>query len=138
MAASAHPSITDLAKGHEFDVADIEISREGIDRYLAAVGDTNDIYAQTGLVPPLAVAALALTRLLEMIDLPFGTLHIGQEIEVRGGVPMGSRLSMRGWIAQRSVRAGAVISVIEFSLTPFGASEPGLSGRTTVMVQGAA
>lgn len=138
MADSAHPSITALAKGHEFDVGDIEVTRSGVERYLAAVGDTNEIYEKLDLVPPLGVAALALTRLLEQIDLPFGTLHIGQEIEAHDGIAIGARLSMQGRIAQRSVRAGAVISVIEFALTPHGKDEPALSGRTTVMVQGAA
>jgi hypothetical protein len=138
MAAPVRPSITDLPKGYEFDVDDVEITQDAVARYLRAVDDTNDVYERTGLAPPVAVAALALTRLLEMLDLPFGTLHIGQEIEVHGGVPISARLSMRGSIAQRSVRAGALISVIEFSLTPHGQGEPALTGRTTVMVQGAA
>ncbi len=138
MAVPAHPLITDLPKGHQFDIGAIDVAQAGVERYLAAVEDTNAVYAETGLAPPVAVAALALTQLLEMIDLPDGTLHIGQEIESHGGVPIGANLSMRGWIAQRSVRQGAVISVIEFALTPEGSDVPVLTGRTTAMVMGAA
>jgi hypothetical protein len=138
MAAPAHPLITDLPKGHEFDIGAVAVTPDGVERYLAAVEDTNTVYAESGLAPPLAVAAIALTQLLDMIDLPDGTLHIGQEIETHGGVPIGATLSMRGWIAQRSVRQGMVISVIEFALTPDGSDGPALTGRTTVMVQGAA
>ena len=138
MAAPPRPLITDLPKGHELHAGDIEISRQRVGAYLGAVSDTNAVYAETGLVSPVAAAALALTRLLEMLELPFGTLHIGQEIQAHGGIAIDTKLSMRGWIAQRSVRAGAVISVIEFALTPSGASAPALTGRTTVMVQGAA
>ena len=138
MTAPARPSITDLPKSHELNVGDIEITPDGIERYLAAVDDKNSVYGELGLAPPVAVAAFALTRLLDMIYLPFGTLHIGQEIESHGGVAFGTKLSMRGWIGQRSVRAGAVISVIEFALTLRGATEPALTGRTTVLVQGAA
>jgi hypothetical protein len=138
MAAPARPRITDLPKGHEFDIGAIEITADGVDSYLSAVEDANPIYRETNLAPPVAVAAIALKKLLDVIDLPFGTLHIGQEIETHGGVPIGVKLSMRGWIAQRSLRAGAVISVIEFALTPEGAAEAVLTGRTTVMVQGAA
>jgi len=137
MAAPAHPLITDLPKGYEFDIGAIDVTQDGVERYLAAIEDTNAVYNETGLAPPVAVAALALTQLLEMIDLPDGTLHIGQEIEMHGGVPIGAQLSMRGWIAQRSVRQGAVISVIEFALTLDGKGDPALTGRTTVMVQGA-
>jgi hypothetical protein len=134
MADGVRPSITELPKGYEFDVGEIEISNTRVARYLSAVGDTNECYAKTGLVSPVAVAALALTRLLEMLELPFGTLHIGQEIEAHGGVEVGAKLTMRGSIAQRSVRAGAVISVIEFGLELPGAASPALTGRTTVMV----
>ncbi len=138
MAAPARLRITDLPKGHEFDIGEIDITSEAVGRYLAAVDDANSVYAEHGLAPPVAVAALALTQLLEMIELPDGTLHIGQEIETHGGVPIGAKLSMRGWIAQRSVRQGMVISVIEFALTPDGRDAPVLTGRTTAMVQGGA
>jgi len=137
MAAPVRLLITDLPKGHEFDIGAVDVTPEGVERYLAAVEDTNTVYAESGLAPPVALAAIALKQLLDMIELPDGTLHIGQEIEAHGGVALGAKLSMRGWIAQRSVRQGMVISVIEFALTPDGSDAPVLTGRTTAMVQGA-
>jgi hypothetical protein len=138
MAAGSRTLLTDLPKGHEFPVTTFLLSRDHVARYLDAVEDTNAVYLDRGLAPPLAVAALALGSLLEVIELPAGTLHTGQEVEARAGVPLDAALSLAGRIAQRSERAGMVISVIEFDVTPEGAAAPALAGRSTVLVAGAA
>jgi len=138
MAAGSRTLLTDLPKGHEFPVTTFLLSRDHVARYLDAVEDTNAVYLDRGLAPPLAVAALALGSLLEVIELPAGTLHTGQEVEARAGVPLDAALSLAGRIAQRSERAGMVISVIEFDVTPERAAAPALSGRSTVLVAGAA
>lgn len=138
MAAGSRTLITDLPKGHEFPLATFTLSRDDVSRYLDAVGDGNTVYLDRGLAPPLAVAALALGSLLEVIELPAGTLHTGQEVDVHAGVPIGAALSLAGRIAQRSQRAGMVIVIIEFDVTPEGALSPALSGRSTVMVAGGA
>jgi hypothetical protein len=132
MAAPARTLLSELPKGHELNSATFDVGTGDIESYLAAVGDSNNIYASSGLAPPLALAARALGTLLETLELPAGTLHTGQEIDVRGGLPIAGRVSMRGRIVQRSERAGLVIAVLEFDLTADGASEPGLTGRTTV------
>jgi hypothetical protein len=134
MPASSRVSLSDLPKGHEFTPASFDVSEEYLARYLDAVQDTNTLYRERSLAPPLATAALALGSLLETLELPAGTLHTGQEIEMSGGVPIGARVTLRGRVAQRSERAGLIISVLEFDLTPEGAAAPALSGRTTVMI----
>lgn len=136
MAAPARVPLTDLPKDHQFPTTAFSISHDDLSRYLDAVGDANAVYADRGLAPPLAVAARALGALLEVLELPAGTLHTGQEVEAHDGVPVGATLTLSGRIAQRSERAGLVISVIEFAVTPEGSARPALAGRSTVMVQG--
>ena len=75
--------------------------------------------------------------MLEQIELPAASLHTSQEVEARAGVPRDATLALHGRIAQRSERAGMVISVLEFEVTPEGATEPAITGRTTVMMPGA-
>ena len=130
MAAPVRPLLTDLAKGHRFPSTRVQLTVEDVAQYLAAVGDGNSIYLERGLTPPLAVAALGLGALLQTIELPAGTLHSGQELEVRGGVPIGAELTLTGSIVQRSERAGLVISVIEFEMAAAAAT---IAGRTTVV-----
>lgn len=136
MPASARALLSDLPKGHEFSSTTFTLTSDDVARYLAAVEDHNAIYLERGLAPPLCAAASALGALLELLELPAGTLHTGQELDVRGGVPIGATLTLSGRVAQRSERAGVVIISLDFELTPSGASDAVLSGRTTVVVTG--
>ena len=133
MAPAARILLPDLPKGHAFPETSLQITREDVGAYIAAVADTNSLYSDKGLAPPLAVAARALGSLLEIVELPWGSLHTGQELEMSAGVPIGAELTLSGRVAQRSERGGLVISVLEFSVTPAGQATPSVSGRTTVM-----
>jgi len=132
MPPPAKTLLTDLPKGHQFPATTFVLTGDDIARYLDAVGDTNAVYAAIGCAPPLAVAARALGGLLDVMELPAGTLHTGQEVEAHATVPVGATLTLSGRIAQRSERAGLIIAVIEFEVTSAGA--PAITGRTTVMV----
>ena len=131
---AARTPLPDLPKGHEFPRTRFRLTSDDVAKYLEAVGDSNAVYVESGLAPPLAVAARALGSLLDTIELPGGTLHSGQEMNARAGVEIGSELELSGRIAQRSERAGMIISVIEFDVMVAGAAEPALTGRTTVIV----
>ncbi|MEX1253414.1 MAG: MaoC family dehydratase N-terminal domain-containing protein [Dehalococcoidia bacterium] len=137
MTAPSRLLLSNLPKGHELATDRIDLTSARIAAYLAATGDTNVAYADRDIAPPLAVAALALGALLEQIELPAASLHTSQEVEARAGVPLDATLALRGRIAQRSERAAMVISVLEFEVTPEGATEPTITGRTTVMMPGA-
>lgn len=134
MAAPLRISLSDLPKGHEFSPAPFDITREYVDAYVSATRDTSTVYDEAGLAPPLAVATRALGALLAVVELPPGSLHTGQEIEMRAGVPMSAKLTLSGKIAQRSERAGLIIAVLEFDLTVHDGAEPALTGRTMVMM----
>lgn len=134
MAAPALPPLSDLPRGHQFSPISFSLSAEDVSRYLAAVEDATPIYADLQLAPPLAVAARALGSLLEQVGLAGGTLHTGQEMEARAAVPFGAALTLTGRIAQRSERAGMIISVLEFEVTLVGSDTVAVAGRTTVMV----
>jgi hypothetical protein len=133
MAVPTRTLLPDLPKGHRFSDISFQLTAQDIARYLDAVEDANDLYLERRLAPPLAVAARALGALLDFIELPAGALHAGQEVAVHAGVPIGATLTLAGTIAQRSERAGFVISIIEFKVTPAGAPGPALTGRTTLM-----
>ena len=128
--------LSELPKGYEFQATGLQITAADILAYVGAVQDANSVYQDRGLAPPLAVAAHALGALLQMIELPPGTLHTSQQVESAAGVPLGASLTLSGRIAQRSERAGLIISVIEFEVTVAHAlaeKMPALTGKTTVM-----
>lgn len=134
MTAPARVLLSDLPKGHQLPATTFELTTADVERYLAAVEDANAIYLERGLAPPLAVAARALGTLLEVVELPDGTLHTGQEVELHAGVPIGSALTLRGRIEQRYERAGLILSVIAFEVTPRGSDVAAITGRTTVAI----
>ena len=138
MAVPARTLLSDLPKNHRFPDTHFQVTAEALRQYLEAVEDANPVYLERGLAPPLAVAARALGAVLETIELPAGALHTGQEVEAHAGVPIGSTLTLSGRIAQRSERAGLIISVIEFEATPEGAPTLAVTGRTTVMAPASA
>ncbi|OGO50919.1 MAG: hypothetical protein A2148_02155 [Chloroflexi bacterium RBG_16_68_14] len=133
MAVPARVLLATLPKGYQFPPTSLRLTVEDVSCYLDAVQDPNPLYLERRLAPPLAVAALALGSLLEVVELPAGTLHTGQEVEARAGLPIDAELTLAGRIGQRSERAGLIISVIEFELTAAGSDAAALTGRTTVL-----
>ncbi len=129
--------LSDLPKGHEFPATELQITAEDVSAYLDAVQDANSVYRDCGFAPPLAVAARALGALLDLIELPPGTLHTGQQIESAAGVPLGAPLTLSARLTQRSERAGLIIFAIEYAVTVAPATAytmPALTGKTTMMV----
>jgi hypothetical protein len=128
--------LTDLQSGHEFEPVTFTLEPDRVRAYLAATGDQLGLYDQQGLTPPLAIAAFALGALLEAVTQPEGTLHISENLTFSKPVPVGAEVDCRARLAQRSVRAGMVVSVLETEISLKG--ELALTARATVMSPGAA
>jgi MaoC dehydratase-like protein len=126
-------SLTDLAAGDSFEPTSFTITREMARAYRAATADAQDhaYAASRNAVPPLAVAALALGELLRRVGLPQGSLHAGESLEFHAAVPEGAILECRARLAQRSVRAGWIVSVLESDIYRDGAIA--VSARATVL-----
>ena len=92
MAARSRSLLSELPTGHEFSPPPFDLTREYLAAYASATRDTSAVYNEAGLAPPLAVAARALGALLEVVGLPPGSLHTGQEIEMRAGVQASAKL----------------------------------------------
>lgn len=134
MAAGSRVILSGLPKGHEFSPTTFELTAEYVHAYLASTGDTSAIYADAGFAPPLAVAARALGALLTFVELPAGSLHTGQEVDVQAGIAVPATLEWSGRIAQRSERGGLIISALEFQVSKAGETDAILTGRTTIMM----
>ena len=123
--------LTDLAAGHTFPPIPFTIDAGQSRAYLAAAGDALTLYDETGFVPPLAVAALALGALLEHVSLPDGTLHASESLSFKSPVPAGAALECRATLAQRSQRSGWIVSGLDSDIVYNGAVA--VTARTTVL-----
>ena len=124
------PRLDTLAKGHEFPPSAFELTPEWVREYAAAVEDEAIGPLGPDLVPPMAVAALAIRALLDQAALPPGAVHIGQEITFQRAVRASETLSASARIVSRGERGGWVLMGIELSVE--GEGESVMEGRATV------
>ena len=87
-----------------------KITKEWVGQYLEAVGDPLPDYLELGIVPPLAISALALGNLLEKLALPGGAIHSVQEVNTVRAVRLGEELV--GWAGLERPRQRANLQFI--------------------------
>lgn len=107
-------SLADYKAGHSFERHALEISAEFTERYRAAVaGIASDEHVEEGeRVPPMALAAAALGKLIAELGLGAGTIHAGQEVEFIRPVKVGERMYAVAEIASNAVRRSSRFTTI--------------------------
>lgn len=125
-------SFEELAVGYEFPATNYELSKSLIAKYLEAVGG-QQYFLTSGVVPPLAIAAYAMTALSQSFSVPPGSIHASQEFEFLKLVPMGSTVSCGGKIVQKVQRGRLYLVVLEINALNQD-KEKVLSGKATVAV----
>ena len=125
------PALADLPAGHAFPEITFTVDAEKSRAYREATGDRLALYDEQNAVPPLAVAALALGALMEVIELPDGTLHGNESLEAHAAVPAGATLRCTPAVTRNATRAGMVFTTFEFVITREG--KPVISARSTVL-----
>ena len=93
-----------LASGEQISNYRYTLDDELVSRYVKAVSDKSELYSQESLVPPMSIAALSLRGVVMDLDIPGGTLHVGQELEFMGLVLVGDKLDCRATLLQNTVR----------------------------------
>ncbi len=125
-------SFEELAVGYEFPATSYELSQSLIAQYLEAVGG-QQYFLTSGVVPPLAIAAYAMTALSQSFSVPPGSIHASQEFEFLKLVPIGSTISCGGKIVQKVQRGRLHLLVLEINALNQD-KEKVLSGKATVAV----
>ena len=85
------------------------------------------------LVPPMAIAALSLRGVVTDLRIPGGTLHVGQELEFRSGVHLGTSLECNATLAQNSVRGGWRFLVVQLEVSD-GQGGRVMDGKSTIVL----
>jgi hypothetical protein len=124
-------TLTDLSAGHVFEPIVLSVDADSARAYRAAVTDSSVLFDAEGIVPPLVVAALALGALLNQVGLPPGTLHVNEALAFNAAIHIGARLECHATLAQRSQRAGWIVSVLDSEISLDGVAA--LTARATVL-----
>ena len=118
-----------LQRGEELPPLGVAVSAVDVGAYLEATGESPEAWSE--FVPPLQIGAYALAALMQVLPLPDGALHTGQEFEFLRPVVPGEELATTVRVAQRAERGGALFLAFDFDLSD--GEGPALRGRSTVV-----
>ncbi len=125
------PRLDALAKGHQMPPSTFELSPAWVREYVAAVEDEAIGALDEGLVPSMAVAALAVRSLQEGAELPPGAIHLGQELALLKPVRVGEHLTVQARVVSRGERQGWILMGIDLNVEDENHA-PVMSGRATL------
>ena len=100
---------------------------------LEAVGDPLPHYMELGIVPPLAISALALGNVLKELALPGGAIHSTQEVITVRAVGLGEELVGRASLERPRQRGNLQFITANYWVQDAAGNEV-QKGKTTVLV----
>ena len=112
------------------------LSQKEVDQYLDAVQDDSVRHLNSSgaeLAPPMALAALSLRGVVIDLQIPGGTLHVGQEMEFKDAVRVGENLRCIASLASNNVRGGWRFMVVNLSVLRSSGDEV-MEGKSTIML----
>jgi len=122
-----------LEVGYRLPPSSYKLDASIISNYLKAVGDTNHLYQDTKLVPPLAIAAHAMAALAKVIYLPPGTIHLSQEFEFIDAASIND--SFISWAEVSRKQSRGKFHLLAIDLNVFNQNQkPVLSGKCTFIL----
>jgi acyl dehydratase len=96
-----------LATGYEFVPSVFSIDVKSVGKYLDAVDGEKSIYEKGNIVPPMSIAALAMTAMAEGLSMPPGAVHVSQDIQFLNTVGIDDELTSYARV-NRVVKRGKI------------------------------
>ncbi len=96
-----------LTTGYEFEPSGFSIDNVAATKYLDAVDGSKGIYGKNNTVPPMAIAALAMTAMAEGLSMPPGAIHVSQDIQFLNPVIINENLTSYARV-NRVVKRGKI------------------------------
>ena len=103
-----------LEAGQKFPTVSYTLDKPTIHAYLEAVEEKSALYQNTDLVPPTAVAALAMAALAKGTQFPPGCIHTSQKLEFKHSTHIGDIIHCHSRISQSRKRAGMHFITVAF------------------------
>ncbi len=105
-----------LSVGFEFPPQSYCLDSSAIALYLDAVKENNSLFRNEGLVPPMAVTALAMSALSQSITMPSGTIHVSQELDFLKAVKVGDSITCHSKVSRKVERGGLRLMNVDISV----------------------
>jgi len=125
--------LSQVQAGFAFPSQTISLDAAEVDAYIRAVEDPSPAYRGGGaVVPPLAILALAMRGLTDLLTRHPGSTHASQRLTVLRPVPVGSTVTAELIVRTRSERRGFAALILEARV--HNAAGPALEGEMLLMV----
>jgi hypothetical protein len=95
-----------LSAGFEFPPQSYVMEAGVVQLYLSATQETDSLFGEAALVPPMAVAAFAMSALSQSISLPSGTIHVSQELDFLKTVQINDTITCLSRVTRKLERGG--------------------------------
>jgi len=119
--------------GYEFPPVSYQLDSGLVATYLKAVGETSNLYRDSKLVPPMAIAAYAMAALSEGFAVPPGAIHVSQEIEFKDTVSIGDTITCQATVSRKQDRQR--LHLLTADLSVFTQSQKKvLAGKTSFVL----
>ena len=92
-----------LTTGFNFAPSAFKVDAKTVALYLKATDDHNAEY-EDKLIPPMAIAAMAMKAMAERFDLLPGTVHVSQQLEFLNTASIDETLTSYAGVARKIVR----------------------------------
>ena len=122
-----------LEEGYEFTPVDYRLDSSMVTAYIEAVGEDAGFFHNTDTVPPMAIAALALTSLMETVPFPPGTIHVSQEFDFIDTASTKDALTRHARIITKRERGRLRMMTIGLSVYKHD-EQPVLKGETSLIL----
>jgi acyl dehydratase len=106
MAEQAKTEYYHLQVGFEFPARSYRLDAAAVNLYLKAVGESSEMYQSGELVPPMAVTAFAMASLAQGATMPWGTIHVSQELDFLKIVKVGDSITCYSKVGRKLDRGG--------------------------------
>ena len=122
-----------LDAGYQFPPSGCQVDAATASAYLGVVEETSHLYWGTGLVPPMAVAALVMALLSEHISFPAGAIHVSQELEFNNTVSTSDILTSHAGVVRKQDRGKLCLLTIDLNVFNQAEKEV-LTGKTSLVL----
>jgi acyl dehydratase len=122
-----------LEEGYQFAPVVYQIDSPSATAYIDAVGEDASLFRDTDTIPPMAVAALALTSLMEAAPFPPGTIHVSQEFDFTDTASTKDTLTRHARVITKRDRGRLRMMTIGLSVYKNN-KQPVLTGETGLLL----
>jgi acyl dehydratase len=124
---------SELEAGYEFPPGSYTLDAARVALFLKAVEDSSYPYLENRIVPPMAVAALAMSSLSNTISLPPGSIHVSQEISFVEPVRPDENLTSHAKLSRTQKRGKLHLIAVDFDVRN-QAGKTVLTGKTSFIL----